>query len=95
MSSKYYAGSLWLVVIVYSFFLTGFFPLKPGDSETSSSEGLPPAWTRRVGRLVIMVIDALRLDFVENTAISESEFKIKYLSSLLTLEVVKRNTQYM
>ena len=87
MSSKYYAGSLWLVVLLYSFFLTGFFPLKSGDSEVSSPDGLPPAWTRRVGRLVIMVIDALRLDFVQNTAdrggSSQSEFKIKYLSSLL------------
>ena len=82
MSSKYYASSLWLVVLVYSFFLTGFFPLKPGDSETSCDE-LPPAWTRRVGKLVIMVIDALRLDFVQNTEMSQSEFKISFLSSLL------------
>ena len=81
--TSYYPGQLWLVVLVYIIFLTGFFPLKPGDSESSSPEDLPPSWSRRVGRLVIIVIDALRLDFVKDTASSGSEFRIKYLEELI------------
>ena len=81
--SSHYTAQLWLVVIVYTIFLTGFFPLKPGDSESSISKDLPHSWNRRVGRLVIMVIDALRLDFVVDRAGSESEFKIKYLEEMI------------
>ena len=77
----------WILVLLFSIFLAGFFPAKPGDSELASAENLPEAWKQRVGKLVIVVIDALRADFVvdisnpgENMI---SDKKIKYLHDMI------------
>ena len=79
---------LWLLVAVFSMFLAGYFPSSPataaGDTAAGSQE-LPPAWRRQVGRLVIIVIDALRADFVLDTdpPPAAAGYKIKYIQQLL------------
>ena len=78
---------LWLLVAVFSMFLAGYFPSSPataaGDTAAGSQE-LPPAWRRQVGRLVIIVIDALRADFVLDTdPPAAAGYKIDYLQQLL------------
>ena len=74
--------SLYLLLLCFCLFLSGYFPLPPPDQSGDPSPPLPPAWTRRVspvlapspssqsslsrqvGRVVVVVIDALRADFV-------------------------------
>ena len=78
---------LWLLVAVFSMFLAGYFPSSPataaGDTAASSQEP-PPAWRRQVGHLVIIVIDALRADFVLDTdPPAAAGYKIEYLQQLL------------
>ena len=78
---------LWLLVAVFSMFLAGYFPSSPataaGDTAASSQEP-PPAWRRQVGHLVIIVIDALRADFVLDTdPPAAAGYKIEYLRQLL------------
>ena len=80
-----------LLIVLFSTFLTGFFPSSPaiGVPETRTSHRQPGAWTRRVGPLVIMVIDALRADFVldlDTGPGSGSGRKIRYLQELLQNE---------
>ena len=57
---------LWLLVLSVLLFLSGYFPAPSlEEGRRSSPEDVPPAWRRRrVGQLVIVVIDALRADFV-------------------------------
>ena len=52
------------LALAFALFLVGYFPVKPGNP--SLTRPSPPAsWTqRKVGQLVIVVIDALRADFV-------------------------------
>ena len=77
-----------LLIVLFSTFLTGFFPSSPatGVPETMTIPRQPGSWTRRVGPLVIMVIDALRADFVLDVDTgpgSGSGKKIRYLQELL------------
>ena len=77
-----------LLIVLFSTFLTGFFPSSPaiGVPETRTTPRQPGSWTRRVGPLVIMVIDALRADFVLDVDTgpgSGSGKKIRYLQELL------------
>ena len=78
---------LWLLVAVFSMFLAGYFPSSPataGGDTAAGSQELPPAWRRQVGRLVIIVIDALRADFVLDTdPPAAAGYKIDYLQQLL------------
>ena len=76
------------LIILFSTFLTGFFPSSPatGRPETRSPIRPPGSWTRRVGPLVIMVIDALRADFVLDIDTGPGTGpgrKIHYLQDLL------------
>ena len=76
----------WVLVVLFSIFLVGFFPAKPGDSELASAKNLPPTFKRRVGKLVIVVIDALRADFVVDTLDNGEHFdqkKIKFLNTMI------------
>ena len=82
----YYPIQNIVLVILFSMFLSGYFP----DSDTGvhhdsvRNTQLPDCWNRSVGHLVIMVIDALRLDFVSDEAgWNGSKFKIKYLQDLI------------
>ena len=75
-----------LLIVLFSTFLTGFFPSSPatGVPETRTIPRQPGSWTRRVGPLVIMVIDALRADFVLDVDTGPgSGKKIRYLQELL------------
>ena len=78
-----------ILIVLFSTFLAGFFPSSPataGVSETRSMVRPPGAWRRRVGPLVIMVIDALRADFVLDIAAGLEPGpgrKIHYLQDLL------------
>ena len=76
------------LIVLFSTFLTGFFPSSPalGVPESRSRIRPPGSWTRRVGPLVIMVIDALRADFVldiDTGSGQGSGSKIHYLQEML------------
>ena len=77
--------NLLMLIFVLIIFLSGYFPVNHGDSSRSTRDNLPSSWRRRVGHLVIMVIDALRADFVLDldTDNKNKRPKIKYLQKLL------------
>ena len=77
--------NLWMLVFVLIVFLSGYFPVNHGDTSRSTSDNLPSSWRRKVGHLVIMVIDALRADFVLDldNETKNPRPKIKYLQQLL------------
>ncbi|CAB4066957.1 PIGG [Lepeophtheirus salmonis] len=65
----------WIQILGFLWFLLGFFPLKTplkGDAPSIREEeeefpSLSLAWKRRVGQVVIVVVDALRADFSYST----------------------------
>ena len=76
----------WCLVFIYIIFLSGYFPIKTGDNQVSTSDNVPEHWRqRKIGQLVIMVIDALRADFVLESDQDKSRTspKIHYLEELL------------
>ena len=73
---------LWLLVAVFAVFLEGYFPGEPVDREAGEAGPLPAAWQRRVGRLVVVVIDALRADWVLESE-GGNVTKIKFLAERL------------
>ena len=87
-----------LLIVIFSIFLSGYFPSSTavtGITETRDRVSVrqPRAWTRRAGHLVIMVIDALRADFVLDidTGLSDRPgHKIQFLQELLRDETDER-----
>ena len=78
--------NLLMLIFVLTIFLSGYFPVNHGDSSRSTRGNLPSSWRRKVGHLVIMVIDALRADFVldlDTTDNKDQRPKMKYLQKLL------------
>ena len=88
LSVQHPVSKFLFLIILFSTFLTGFFPSSPatGRPETRSPIRPPGSWARRVGPLVIMVIDALRADFVLDIETGPGigpGRKIHYLQDLL------------
>ena len=75
----------WTLVFLFIIFLSGYFPIKPGDNQVSSSDNVPDSWRqRKVGQLVILVIDALRADFVfKEESSQDNSPRIQFLEQLL------------
>ncbi|XP_040571609.1 uncharacterized protein PIG-G isoform X2 [Lepeophtheirus salmonis] len=85
----------WIQILGFLWFLLGFFPLKTplkGDAPSIREEeeefpSLSLAWKRRVGQVVIVVVDALRADFVfnkttlESMGLSNDDFMLKRADS--------------
>lgn len=75
---------MWIQTLAILVFLYGFLPLKEPSEDKATIEDIPKEaqsdWLRRkVGQIVVVVIDALRADFVLPEATLEAELGLKRL----------------